>query len=104
MKYTYAGAKARNKMELVGTKRLLINGRYELEDIKEHSDKLIELIEKDDYVNGERVEDVFMHGLIHFEKFKIQTTEYNDYFEEDIKTIVTKEQFKAVEYEVDKCK
>ena len=62
-------------------------------DYTEPSPNIIDLIEVGDYVNGLKVvkiEDniLTMHGLIH------------NIGEEDIKSIVTKEQFKSMEYKV----
>ena len=78
-----------------------------------HSKNIIDLIENGDYVNGEKVVDIF-EMFNNEEKFigKRLLTEYrraqytgidNRYYtyEQDIKTIVTKEQFKSVEYIVE---
>lgn len=51
-------------------------------------------------MNGEKVKEVFRDGIIYYDKLRIHTTEYNDYFEEDIKSIVTREQFASMEYKV----
>lgn len=65
-----------------------------------HSPNIIDLIQEGDYVNGEKVlcfknencdDDI---GTEYSDDFG----EYYGYNEEDIKTIVTKEQFKSVEY------
>lgn len=105
MKYTYAGAKARNKTELVGTKRLLINGRYELEDIKEHSENLIDLIKCGDYVNGELV--LATDNRVNDDGEKvILTANYDEWTDNGvvsnkyIKEVVTKELFNSIKYEV----
>ena len=45
-----------------------------------------------DYVNGFYVINKSFNQRIH--------TEFDDFFEEDIKTIVTKEQFKGMEYKI----
>lgn len=45
VKYTKWSARARKKSELAGTERILINGKYELEDIVKHSFNIIDLIE-----------------------------------------------------------
>lgn len=55
------------------------------------SPNIIDLIEVDDYVNGERV---------FFVDNKAYTVEGNDYTESEIKSIVTKEQFESMEYKV----
>lgn len=75
----------------------------ELEKIKSHivksSHNIIDLIEVGDYVNGYLVEDVgntFLNiatGSNYFQKPTI--------FENDIKSIVTKERFEAMEYKVE---
>ena len=77
-------------------------------EILKHSFNIIDLIEEGDYVNGDKIvkieEDIYIGGLNLW-------TERNapdgfggfyrvKYREKDIKSIVTKEQLKAVEYEV----
>ena len=78
---------------------------YELSKVEfenlvvKHSLNIIDLIEEGDYVNGYRVEDVL-------ESF-VNIATGSNYFqapsinEEDIKSIVTKEQFNAIEYKVE---
>ena len=74
------------------------------EDIVKHSFNLIDLIEVGDYVNGEKTIQISKtYGLLY-----TNITFYNEdeelvhkyYQEKDIDTIVTKEQFKSMEYEV----
>jgi hypothetical protein len=105
VRYTCWGAKAKGKPELAGTKRTVISGRYELEDIIKHSKNIIDLVEKDDYVNGEIVIEIFEYwenledGTKKYCGRKILTANNEQYlYETDIKTIVTKEAFKSVEY------
>lgn len=73
--------------------------RYYLEEITKHSTNIIDLIEVGDYVNG--------HSVL--EKHKEEAWEVeveSDYLihhclkEEDIKSIVTHEQFELAKYEV----
>lgn len=70
-------------------------------NVYKHSKNIIDLIEVGDYVNGEKVDTVLRDGIIYYDKLRIHTTEYNDYFEEDIKSIVTKEQFASMEYKIE---
>lgn len=56
------------------------------------SSNIIDLIEVGDYVNGFYVINKPFNQRIH--------TEFDDFFEEDIKSIVTKEQFESMEYKV----
>lgn len=105
VRYTAYGAKIRKKEELIGKERLLINGKYELEDIKNIAKEVINLIEVGDYVNGHLVIAVDREKL----EASIENCMYGSDYEDingniDIKSIVTKEQFKSMEYEVDKCK
>lgn len=69
-------------------------GRTTDNDITKHSPNIIDLIEVGDYVNGlkviEKRED--FHCVIPDNGF--------NYYEHDIKTILTKEQFQSVMYEV----
>lgn len=79
------------------------------EDVFKSSSNIIDLIEVGDYVNGDRVKalkgDIESHK-INNEDDVIYTEYINDYdewcgFEEDeIKSIVTKEQFSQIEYKV----
>ena len=67
---------------------------FEAKDIYKHSKNIIDLIEVGDYVNGLRVEyitneAIFTSGLAHGILF------------EDIRTVVTKEQFASIEYKVE---
>lgn len=66
------------------------------------SPNIIDLIEVGDYVNGVEVIDKYKFGEQQ-RLVMIQTMEYgyeNEMLEEHIKSIVTKEQFKAMEYEL----
>lgn len=68
-------------------------------DVIKARHKIIDLIEVGDYVNGYYVEDVFdtyiyvATGTNYFQSPTI--------YEQDIKSIVTKEQFNSVKYEVE---
>ena len=73
------------------------------------SQNIIDLIEVGDYVNGHRISDIYkdINGKIRM-KFGedclvlAYKSNYDNYymFEEDIKSIVTKEQFEAMQYKV----
>ncbi len=73
--------------------------------IKKHSKNIIDLIEFGDYVNGELVTDKLQTPCrigVQGKKF-IFTKNMNigeGYFQEDIKSIVTKELFKKTQYKV----
>lgn len=73
------------------------------EDIKKHSFNIIDLIEEGDYVNGVYIEGIGIRG--YNDKY-LETLEldgeykYINIFPSEIHSIVTKEQFKSVEYEV----
>lgn len=73
----------------------------ELEKIKKHivkhSPNIIDLIEAGDYVNGEPVEEI----VIATDEFEITTTTEYLTNVEDIKSIVTKEQFASMEYRLE---
>lgn len=87
---------------------LLVNGRHTLEEIKIHSPNKIDLVEKGDYVNGYRVNSIEKeyYNAVLDEVIPKGETELIIGNEEgllsiganDIKTIVTHEQFKAMEY------
>lgn len=67
------------------------------EEIKKNSKNIIDLIEVGDYVNGEKVEEIFEDGLIYYHAIRLQTNK-NDFLEQDIISIATKEQFENIEY------
>ena len=70
----------------------MINGRYEIEDIIKHSFNIIDLIEVGDYVNGEVVIGTWNGNRIE--------THRSNFHEDNIKSIVTHEQFNSIKYEV----
>ena len=79
--------------------------KYYLEDIVKHSPNIINLIEVGDYVNGNKV--FATDNRINDNGEKVILTENYDEWTDngvisnkDIKSIVTKEQFKSVSYEV----
>lgn len=66
-------------------------------DILKSSPNIIDLIEVGDYVNGEQV---FTIEKVHNKNYALGVYE-NYLYEDDIKLIVTKEQFSAMEYKVE---
>ena len=77
-------------------------GLYLIESIVKHSNQLIDLIEVGDIVNGYRVKAVYLEGVTKYIKLD---NAYKDgqgtrTYEEDIKTILTKEQYIAYCYKV----
>jgi hypothetical protein len=76
-----------------------------LKNKTKHSKNIIDLIEEGDYVNGHLVVDKYQDTDDYGKDFIVINVE-SDFLcnkslvEKDIKSIVTKEQFKAVEYEV----
>ena len=66
------------------------------EEIIKESYNIIDLIEVGDYVNGEKVEEVILDNKMS----RIKTTECSTYFEEDIYSIVTSQQFESMSYKV----
>lgn len=70
----------------------------EKEDIVKHSKNIINLVEVGDYVNGEEVIEVReQEGKIYLMTGYVPQT----YIKEDIKSIVTHEQFESIEYKVE---
>ena len=67
----------------------------ELSDVIKARDNLIDLIEVGDYVNGYRVTYVYPNLI------KVDSTDIWEIHPHDIKSIVTKEQFASVKYEVE---
>lgn len=66
--------------------------------VKKHSSKIIDLIEVGDYVNGWKVRDVYLEGERHY--LKLTGLEHARIYDDDIKSIVTHEQFNSIKYEV----
>ena len=71
-------------------------------DLKEnkHSKDIIDLIEKDDYINGCRVYEVEEKGITVYQKVEDSSVDYNWIAKDEIETIWTKEQLKTIEYNV----
>ena len=69
--------------------------------VKKHSHNIIDLIEVGDYVNGHRVMEVFPKTEKEEACVKLFCID-NLYYDLDIKSIVTKEMFKSISYEVSK--
>lgn len=77
----------------------LFNDNYKKLDIVSHSSNIIDLIQEGDYVNGELIIEIDK-----MDNKKIIGNETCYMEEQDIKSIVTHEQFKAIEYKVEKEK
>lgn len=78
--------------------------------VKKHSKNIIDLIEEGDYVNGEKVcksrYDELYTSYVYCGGIGVRTTEayttfIKDMKEEEIETIVTKQQFENMEYKVE---
>ena len=98
--------KSMNVSPIKGNKIYYLNGDYTWVDVlavDNFSDNLIDLIEEGDYVNGKRVYNIsIVDGL------KYLDVEVEDYLSDmpfinadQITSIVTKEQFASVKYEVE---
>ena len=74
----------------------ILNGTWKSMIVK-HSKNLIDLIEEGDYVNGEKVVGRGNNCILILTD-EGQTFLRNIFEDNDIKSIVTKEQFKSVEY------
>ena len=76
----------------------------QLQDIiKSHSKNIIDLIEEGDYINGLLITAIY-DEYKNDDNIKFETNyegKYRCYIDEDIKSIVTKEQFKQIEYKVE---
>lgn len=92
-------------------KKSKANGYIHYEDVYKKSDNIINILEVGDYVNGLRVEEnkygelyvsyVYYGGDIG-KQYEVYTTWLKDYKENEdwIETIVTREQFEAMQYKV----
>ena len=77
--------------------------RYKRQAIVNHSKNIIDLIEVGDYVNGELVTSVYDENK-EDEQIQIEVNNqgnYTYYINEDIKSIVTKEQFESIKYSLE---
>lgn len=72
------------------------------EYITKHSSNIMDLIEVDDYVNGYKVIDIVKGFKVIIDKLELDTTTgtYKNIGIIDIKTIVTHEQMREMEYDV----
>ena len=77
----------------------------EMAQYYKHSDSIIDLVEKGDYVNGYKVLDILKGFKILVDKLELNTYDGNYYLKQftndEIKSIVTKEVFKANEYRME---
>ena len=90
--------KSMNVSPIKGNKIYYLNGDCTWVDVSavdNFSDNIIDLIEEGDYVNGYRVTYVYP-SLI-----KVDSTDIWEIHSHDIKSIITKEQFNSVKYEVE---
>ena len=71
-----------------------ITGKY---NIVKHSKNIIDLIEVGDYVNGIKVTGI-MSGYVYLDKIDIETKKVKTLTDYQIKSIITKEQIKQIEY------
>lgn len=69
---------------------------FKIENIAKHSFNIIDLIEDGDYVNGYYVRATYLEGPIKY--IKLDNNSGIRTYEEDIKSILTHEQFEANEY------
>lgn len=72
----------------------------QIKDIK-HSSNPIDLIEVGDYVNGYKVRATYLDGARHYIKLESKDEKGTRVYDEDIKSIVTHEQFAQIEYKVE---
>ena len=105
LKTTYSKYLSRNK-ELCYEVDRPINVNMELydEDIFKASHNIIDLIEVGDYVNGHRVLEIFKDRIKFGEDSLVlaRKSNYDNYYLyiEEIKSIVTKEQFESMSYKL----
>ncbi len=71
------------------------------EDVLKSSPNIIYLIEKNDYVNGYKVRAVYLDGNTPYIKLEPKDKEGTRIYEKDIKSIVTHEQFKRMQYNLE---
>ena len=69
-------------------------------EVIKSSPNIIDLIEVGDYVNGYKVRAVYLEGATHYIKLEPRDEKGTRTYNEDIKSIVTKEQFENCMYKV----
>lgn len=74
--------------------------KYYLEEIVNHSKNIIDLIEVGDYVNGSEVLENYQHPRDLWEPRYLRTERDNYILNDNINSIVTKQQFEAIEYKI----
>ena len=70
------------------------------DNIVKHSKNIIDLIEVGDYVNGEKIKRINDYGDFKRADFNLDYDDCDAVYEDDIKSIVTKEQFASMEYKI----
>lgn len=81
------------------TDKIMASGFYE--HIKKHSKKIIDLIEEGDYVNGQKIKRINDYGDFKRADFNLDYDDCDAVYEDNIKSIVTKEQFSQMEYNLE---
>lgn len=96
-----------------GRKYIGVNGRYTgigIDIIEKASNNIIDLIEVGDYINGSKVIDISIIGKdkekwVWVEQMEDSDNKYGDdyvgYNNDQIKSIVTKEQFESIKYSLE---
>lgn len=79
-------------------KKSKTNGYIDYEDVYKKSDNIIDILEVGDYVNGYKVRDI--NNIAGFVIVNTSSISENTIFSYNIKSIVTKEQFEAIKYEI----
>ena len=100
----YEVGKTEKSKVILGDGKTFANNFYyfnENEKIVKHSKNIIDLIEEGDYVNGCKVYENRKTYLIVHQKVENSEIDYNFINHDEIKSIVTKEQFVQVEYRVE---
>ena len=79
-----------------------LNDEEDIDEILKASYNIIDILEEGDYVNGDKITRVIPQDICGYEVLDYQHIFVNDreIFKEDIKSIVTKEQFEQMAYKV----
>lgn len=83
-----------------GEEKICVTENELEEDLIKHSSNIIDLIEKDDYINGCRVYEVEEQGVTTYQQTECSGIDYNWIHKSEIRDIVTKELFNSIKYEV----
>lgn len=89
-------------IDVNGKKYVTTECDVDFDNIVKHSSNLIDLIQKDDFVNKCRVYEVEEKGITVYQKVKNSAVDYNWITFDEIEEVATKEMMESISYKVTK--